>query len=177
MNKDKLAFRVVMALSIVVFLVVVALNKRLITPPDTFPSFIYNLPALNAIINGTCFVLLLFSYRAIRAKRIEQHKKINLTAFGLSALFLISYVTYHFFVPETSYGGEGFLKSLYYFVLITHIPLAAIVLPLILMSFYYALNQNFTKHRKLVRFTYPIWLYVCLTGVLVYVLISPYYPF
>ena len=84
---------------------------------------------------------------------------------------------YHFFVPETSYGGEGILRFLYYFILITHIILAASVLPLILLSFWYALNDKFIKHRKIVRYTFPIWLYVTTTGVLVYLMIQPYYTF
>ena len=114
---------------------------------------------------------------ARKAKNIARHKVLNLSAFGLSALFLISYVTYHFFVPETTFGGEGNIRYIYYFILLTHIPLAAIVLPMILLSFWYALNDKIDKHRKIVRFTFPIWLYVAVTGVLVYLMISPYYSF
>ena len=174
---DKTFFRIAMTISIVVFLLVVLLNKRVLSPPDTFPAFIYKLPLLHAIINGTCAVLLIFSLRAIKAGKVELHKKINLSTFGLSAVFLISYVTYHFFVPETSYGGDGILKTFYYFILLTHIPLAAAVLPLILLSFWYALTGKIDKHKKIVRFTYPIWLYVAVTGVLVYMMISPFYKF
>ena len=174
---DKTFFRIAMTISIVVFLLVVLLNKRVLSPPDTFPAFIYKLPLLHAIINGTCAVLLIFSLRAIKAGKVELHKKINLSTFGLSAVFLISYVTYHFFVPETSYGGDGILKTFYYFILLTHIPLAAAVLPLILLSFWYALTGKIDKHKKIVRFTYPIWLYVAVTGVIVYMMISPYYQF
>jgi putative membrane protein len=174
---DKTFFRIAMAISIVVFLLVVLLNKRVLSPPDTFPAFIYKLPLLHALINGTCAVLLIFSLTAIKTGNVALHKKINLTTFGLSAVFLISYVTYHFFVPETSYGGEGILKTIYYIVLFTHIPLAAAVLPLILLSFWYALTGKIDKHKKIVRFTYPIWLYVAVTGVIVYLMISPYYLF
>ena len=174
---DKTFFRIAMTISIVVFLLVVLLNKRILSPPDTFPAFIYKLPLLHAIINGTCAVLLIFSLRAIKAGKVDLHKKINLSTFGLSAVFLISYVTYHFFVPETSYGGDGILKTFYYFILLTHIPLAAAVLPLILLSFWYALTGKIDKHKKIVRFTYPIWLYVAVTGVLVYMMISPFYKF
>ncbi len=179
MNKlnDKTFFRIAMVVSIVVFILVALLNKRVLNPPSEFPYFIYKLPLLHAVINGTCAVLLILSLKAIKAGNVLKHKKLNLTAFGLSALFLISYVTYHFFVPETSYGGEGILKYIYYFILLTHIPLAALVLPLILLSFWYALNENIAKHRKIVRFSYPIWLYVAVTGVLVYLFISPYYQF
>lgn len=166
-----------MVVSIVVFVLVVLLNKRVLNPPAEFPDFIYRLPLLHAIINGTCAILLILSLRAIKAKNIAKHKALNLTAFGLSALFLISYVTYHFFVPETTFGGEGVIQYIYYFILITHIILAALVLPLILLSFWYALNQKIEKHRKIVRFTFPIWLYVAVTGVVVYLMISPYYSF
>jgi putative membrane protein len=174
---DKAFFRIAMTISVVVFLLVVLLNKRVLSPPDAFPAFIYKLPLFHAIINGTCAILLIFSLRAIKAGKVALHKKINLTTFGLSALFLISYVIYHFFVPETSYGGGGILKTSYYIVLLTHIPLAAAVLPLILLSFWYALTGKIDKHKKIVRFTYPIWLYVAVTGVIVYVMISPYYQF
>ncbi len=179
MNKisDKAFFRIAMIVGIVVFLLVVLLNKRVLNPPSDFPDFIYKLPLLHAIINGTCAILLVLSLRAIKAKKIDTHKALNLTAFGLSALFLISYVVYHFFVPETTYGGTGIMRYAYYIILITHIVLAAIVLPMILLSFWYALNQKIAKHRKIVRFTFPIWLYVAVTGVLVYVMISPYYSF
>lgn len=174
---DKLFFRIAMVVSIVVFVLVVLLNKRVLNPPLEFPNFIYRLPLLHAIINGTCAVLLILSLRAIKAKNVAKHKVLNLTAFGLSALFLISYVIYHFFVPETTFGGEGPLRYIYYFILISHIILAAGVLPLILLSFWYALNEKIDKHRKIVRFTFPIWLYVAVTGVVVYLMISPYYSF
>jgi putative membrane protein len=179
MNKirDKTFFRIALVLSIVVFVLVVLLNKRVLNPPTEFPDFIYRLPLLHAIINGTCAVLLVLSLRAIKAKNIARHKALNITTFGLSALFLISYVVYHFFVPETTFGGEGIIRYVYYIILTTHIILAAVVLPLILLSFWYALNQKIDKHRKIVRFTFPIWLYVAVTGVIVYLMISPYYSF
>ena len=174
---DKLFFRIAMVVSIVVFVLVVLLNKRVLNPPLEFPDFIYRLPLLHAIINGTCAVLLILSIRAIKAKNMARHKALNLAAFGLSSVFLISYVAYHFFVPETTFGGDGPLRYIYYFILITHIILAAVVLPLILLSFWYALNEKIDKHRKIVRFTFPIWLYVAVTGVVVYLMISPYYSF
>lgn len=177
MKNEKLTFRIIVALSIVVFIVVVMLNKKVITPPTEIPSIVYKLPALNAIINALCSILLVASFVMIKKKKIAIHKKINLTTFVLSAVFLVSYITYHFYMKETSYGGDGLMKSLYYFILITHIVLAAVVLPMVLMSFYYGLYNKVEKHRKLVRFAFPIWLYVTITGVLVYLMISPYYPF
>ncbi|MFY0643055.1 MAG: DUF420 domain-containing protein [Bacteroidia bacterium] len=174
---DKLAFRIVMLVSVLVFLLVVLLNERLITPPSQFPSFIYKLPLLNASINACCSLLLMLSYRAIRKGNIQLHKKLNLTAFGFSSLFLVSYINYHFFVGHTSYGGEGIIAMVYKVILLTHIVLAALVLPLILMSFWYGLKDQRLKHRKLVKWSFPIWLYVTISGVLVYLMISPYYSF
>ena len=174
---EKGVFRLVLFISVLVFLLVVLLNERIFPVPDSFPIFIYKLPLVNACINATVAILLLFSLGAIRQKKINRHKATNLSAFGLSALFLISYVTYHYFVGHTVFGGEGAIETFYKIVLWTHIPLAAIVLPLILISFYYGLTNKIVQHKKLVRFTYPIWLYVAITGVLVYILISPYYPY
>lgn len=174
---DKLVFRISLILTVVVCVLVVVLNRRLITPPSDFPDFIYRLPLLHAIINGTCSVLLIASLRAIKAKKVATHKKLNLTAFFLSVVFLLSYVTYHFLVPETSYGGEGTLKYIYYFILITHIVGAAVVLPLILLSFWHGLQNQVDKHKKVVRFSFPIWLYVTTTGVIIYLMISPFYQF
>ena len=177
MLSDKFMFRLVLAVSVLVFLVVVLLNERLIEPPSDFPSFIYKLPLLNASINACCSILLILSYRAIKAGKISRHKKLNLTAFGLSAIFLISYVNYHFFVEHTVYGGEGIMEIVYKIILVSHIILAALVLPLILMSFWYGLKDNRVKHKKWVRWSFPIWLYVTISGVLVYLMISPYYPY
>ena len=174
---DKVFFRIALVISIVVFLLVIILNRRILNPPTEFPDFIYNLPKLHASINGICSVLLLISLQAIRSRKIQLHKLLNITTFALSAIFLISYVIYHFFVPETTFGGSGILQYVYYTILITHIILAACVLPLILLSFWYALNNNLIKHKKIVRYTFPIWLYVTTTGVLVYLMIQPYYTF
>lgn len=177
MNNDKLFFRISIAISILVFLLVLFLNRNVIPAPETFPAFIKKLPVLNAVINAICSVLLISSFMAIKRKKIALHKRLNITTFLLSSLFLISYVCFHYFIKEQTYGGEGSIRYVYYFILISHIVLSAVVLPLILLSFYYALGNNIVKHRKLVRFTFPIWLYVTISGVLVYLMISPYYTF
>ncbi|MFM6975677.1 MAG: DUF420 domain-containing protein [Sphingobacteriaceae bacterium] len=174
---DKLILRLVTAISIVVFLVVVILNRKIIPVTIPTPAFVYFLPKLNAIINGTCSVLLLLSLYFIKKKNITMHKRLNITTFLLSSVFLVSYIIFHYFVKETTYGGSGTTKMIYYFILLTHIPLAAIVLPLVLLSFNSGLKMEVEKHRKLVRRTYPIWLYVTITGVIVYLMISPYYTF
>ncbi len=170
---------------------VTVLNQKWIPHPDTFPNFIYRLPMLNATLNGTCSILLIFSLMAIKKRNIELHKKLNLTAFVLSALFLVSYVTAHYFIPDTKYGDvdhDGIMsvaesvavssiKPIYLIILLTHIFLAVVVLPMVLLSFYYGLTDQREKHKKLTRFSYPIWLYVTITGVVVYWMISPYYAF
>lgn len=176
-NNDKLVFRIVLGISIAVFAVVVILNRKLIPSPDVTPAFVKHLPLLNACINGTCSVLLLLSLYFIKKRNILMHKRINLTAFALSSLFLVSYVLFHFFAEETRFPLDNPMRPVYLIILLTHIILAAIVLPLVLMSFYYGLQNNVTVHRKLVRFSYPIWLYVTVTGVVVYLMISPYYQF
>lgn len=170
---------------------VLLLNRRLLGTPETIPEFIYKLPALNAFINGTCAVLLVFSFMAIRKGNIPRHRRLNLTAFVLSTIFLISYVTAHYFIPDTIYGDvnhDGIMseaekaavsgiKPLYLFILLSHILLAVIVLPLVLLSFYYGLTDQRIKHRKITRFSFPIWLYVTISGVVVYLMVSPYYNY
>lgn len=174
---DKVLFRIVTAVSIFVFVVVVLLNRRVIPVTIETPDFVYGLPKLNALLNGICSILLLVSLWAIKQKNISLHKKINLLTFFISSIFLVSYIVFHYFVKETSYGGGGSIRYVYYFILITHIVLAAIVLPLILLSFHRGLQMQVEKHKKLVRFAYPIWLYVTVSGVIVYLMISPYYQF
>ncbi len=190
-QNDKTVFKIVLGVSILVCLIVVILNQKLIPVPASFPHFIYKLPLLNAIINGTCSVLLIFSLLAIKKRNIELHKKLNITAFILSALFIISYVTAHYFIPDTVFGDVDHnhilddaeraevsgIRTPYLVLLLSHILLAVVVLPLVLLSFYYGLKDDRTKHKKITRFSYPIWLYVTVTGVIVYVLISPYYNY
>lgn len=190
-QNDKTVFKIVLAVSALICVVVVVLNQKLIPVPDTFPSFIYKLPLLNAFLNGSCSVLLIASLWAIKKRNIELHKKLNLTAFLLSSLFLISYVTAHYFIPDTKFGDVDHngtleemelaavsgIRPIYLAILLSHIFLAVIVLPMILLSFYYALKDDRVKHKKITRFSYPIWLYVTLTGVVVYALISPYYNY
>jgi putative membrane protein len=174
---DKLYFRIVMALSVTVFVAVVVLNRKWLPRPDVMPSFVTVLPSLNAIINATCSVLLLVSLYFIKKKNIAAHKTTNIITFALSSVFLVSYVLYHYFANETIFPLDNPLRPVYLAILISHIVLAALVLPLVLLSFYHGLLMNVERHKKLVRFTFPIWLYVTVTGVIVYLMISPYYPF
>ncbi|MFZ4798575.1 MAG: DUF420 domain-containing protein [Bacteroidia bacterium] len=176
-KQDKLVFKVVAAVSIFVFVAVIILNRKVLPRPEIMPNWVMYLPKLNAMINGTCTILLLLSLYFIKQKNIAAHKAINLTAFGLSSLFLVSYILYHWMANETVFPAENSLRSIYLTILISHIILAALVLPLVLLAFYYGLQMNVEKHKKIVRFTYPIWLYVTITGVVVYAMISPYYQF
>jgi len=175
-SKDKLFFRVAMAISVIVLVAVVILNKKVLPVPAELPSWTYLLPKLNAFINGTCSIVLLLSLYFIKKKDIAKHKAINLGAFVLSSIFLISYILYHWMAPETKYPEGAEYRSLYLGILLSHIVLAAGVLPLILISFYRGLQMQVELHKKVVRFAYPIWLYVTITGVIVYLMISPFYP-
>jgi putative membrane protein len=170
---------------------VLLLNRKLLGQPESVPSFIFRLPMLNAFLNGTCTVLLIFSYRAIRRGNINRHKQLNISAFILSSLFLVSYVTAHYFIPDTRFGDSDHdgvmsaaesaavsgIKPVYLVILLSHIFLAVIVLPLVLLSFYYGLTDQRKKHRRITRFSFPVWLYVTISGVVVYLMISPYYAY
>lgn len=133
------------------------------------------LPRFHAILNSVTAFLLLAAWYFIRHKRIVAHKTTMLFALLLSVLFLASYLTYHSLAESTSYGGSSPLKYIYYFVLLSHILLAVIIVPLILFTLLRALTGRFTLHKKIARWTLPIWLYVAVSGVIVYLLISPYY--
>lgn len=189
---DKFIFRFVAGVSIAVVLLVLVLNRKIIPAPSPVPSFAYFLPKLNAILNASCSVLLLVSLYFIKQKNIAAHKRTNILAFCLSSAFLLSYVVFHYLAPETKYADLDhngvttdeeiisvgkFIVYLYRTILVTHIILAIVVLPLVLLSFYRGLQMQVEKHRKLVRWTFPIWLYVTVTGVIVYLMISPYYHF
>ncbi len=175
MNNDKLIFRLVMLISVVVFVAVIVLNKKILPVPEIIPDFVYKLPKLNAMINGTCSLLLLLSLYMIKQKNIAIHKKLNIITFCLSSLFLVSYITYHWLAQETTFPIDNPMRPIYLTILISHIVLAALVLPLILLSFHKGLQMQVEKHKKIVRWSFPIWLYVTVTGVIVYLMISPYY--
>ena len=172
---DKRVFQIILVLSVVVFAVVVVLYQ--LPKSSSIPEWAKALPALNALINGTCSILLLTSLSAIKRKNISLHKRLNLTTFVLSSLFLVSYITFHSFGVETSFPKENPVRPFYLIILISHIILAATVFPLVLTSLYLGLGNKVELHRKVSRFTFPIWIYVTITGVMVYIMISPYYSF
>lgn len=129
------------------------------------------LPTLNAALNGICTILLLIGYRHIRAGRIRQHRRTMLAAFATSILFLISYVIYHAQVGSKPYTGEGVLRLVYFTILIPHIILAAAVVPLAILTLRRGLIRDDAKHRKIAKITLPIWLFVSVTGVIVYAML------
>jgi putative membrane protein len=132
---------------------------------------IHDLPAVNASLNAVSGILLLIGFALIRARRIDQHRKVMLTAFATSSLFLICYVVYHAQVGSVRFTREGFVRPLYYTILVTHVTLAAAVPPLAIVTLTRGLKGRYPQHRRLARWTFPIWLYVSVTGVLVYVLL------
>ncbi len=133
------------------------------------------LPALNAFLNGTSAVLLSVGYVFIRLKKVTAHKTCMVTAFGVSSLFLISYLIHHYRVGSVPFEGTGFIRPVYFTLLISHIILAACIVPLALITIYRAWNEQFEKHMRIARWTLPIWLYVSVTGVVVYLMLYRLY--
>lgn len=135
------------------------------------------LPPIYASINGLTAILLVAAVLAIKNGKRNVHQKLMTTCIGLSLLFLVMYVAYHMTSESTNYGGEGAIKYVYYFILISHIILSIAVIPLVLRTYAKAYLNDFKGHRKWAKYTFPIWLYVAVTGVVVYLMISPYYQY
>ncbi|MBL0055432.1 MAG: DUF420 domain-containing protein [Chitinophagaceae bacterium] len=184
---DKKARTVIYTVSIVVFAAVVFLSKYKLNVNLGFDVHVFALA--NAGINSMVAILLIAALVAVKKGRFLLHKKIMLAAIALSLLFLLSYIAHHLLAGETKFGDldfngivsdeekaqAGTMRYVYYFLLLTHIPLAAIILPFILFTAYRALTAQYDAHKKLVRITWPVWFYVAVTGVAVYWMISPYY--
>ncbi len=133
------------------------------------------LPPIYTAVNAYTAIILLCALWAIKNRKINLHEQFMKTAIGLSLSFLIMYVAYHLTSDPTPFGGEGWVKNVYYFILISHIILSITIIPLVLITYVRGISQQFTQHRKIARITFPIWLYVTITGVIVYLMISPYY--
>lgn len=186
-KNDKKASVLILVFSAIVFIAVVALSRVKLNVDLGFDIHIF--ARINAIINSIVSVLLVAALLAVKGKRYTQHKKLMLTAMFLSVLFLVSYICHHLLAGDTIFGDldhDGILSEaekshvgsariLYRLVLFTHIPLAGLILPFILFTAYRAMVGEWEKHKKLARITWPVWLYVAITGVLVYWMISPYY--
>lgn len=172
-RNDRKARILIFTFSAIVFIAITALGRVTLKTDLGFDVHVF--AKMNAIINSGVAVLLIAALIAVRSGRYLLHKRMMLSAMGLSILFLVSYICHHLFAGETKFGDEGTLKTVYYIILFTHIPLAGLILPFILFTAYRAMTGEWERHRKLAKITWPIWLYVAITGVLVYVLISPYY--
>lgn len=134
------------------------------------------LPHVNAILNSTSALLLLAGFRFIRRGRIQAHRNCQLSAVGASSLFLISYLTYHYYHGATRFTGQGIVRPFYFTILTTHTILAIVIVPLILLTLYRAARGDFIRHRRIARWTLPLWLYVSVTGVIVYLMLYQIYP-
>ncbi len=172
-RQDRLARWLIWGVSIFVFIVVATLGRIHVEADLGFDIRIF--ARLNAIVNSTVSVLLVAGLVTIRQRNFVAHRNVMFAAIGFSALFLVFYIAHHLLAPSTSFGGEGTAKIVYYVLLISHIFLAAAILPFILFTAYRSLTGQYAAHRKLARITYPIWLYVAVSGVVVYLMISPYY--
>lgn len=187
MKNDKNAKIFIWLVSVIVFVAVAVLSKLKLNVDLGFSPHIF--AKANAIINSVVTILLLLGLWSVKQRKYMLHKRIMITAIILSVLFLVSYICHHLFAGDTKFGDidhngivsldeekiSGPLRIVYYFILLTHIPLAGIILPFILFTAYRSLIGEYNRHKKLARITFPIWLYVAITGVIVYLMISPYY--
>lgn len=171
MLNEKKYNRLIIVLSVLIPIVVAVLFGVKI--PNVEPlSF---LPPIYASINALTALVLVFAFMAIQKKNVKLHKQLMTFAIVLSTLFLVMYVAYHMTSDSTKFGGEGLIKYFYYFILITHIVLSIVVIPFVLITFLRGLTNQVEKHKKIAKITFPLWLYVAITGVVVYIMISPYY--
>ena len=165
----------IVALSVIIPLAVAALfgvnlrNLGFDVEPLSF------LPPIYATVNGVTAVVLIAAFIAIKNKNIKLHERLMKTAIALSVAFLVMYVAYHMTSDSTRFGGEGAIKYAYYFILITHILLSIVIIPFVLITYVRAITNNIERHKKIAKITFPMWLYVAITGVIVYLMISPYY--
>lgn len=169
----KRAISIIIGVSVVALLFLVWLIYFK-APATSEISWVKNLSAINATLNTFSTIFLLLGFREIKRRNFAKHMNYMISAFVTSSLFLVSYVIYHHFVGDTSFEGEGFIRPVYFFILISHIVLSAFVVPLVLTSFFFAFSGKFKTHRKVSKWTFPIWLYVSVTGVLVFILLKSF---
>ena len=172
-KNDKAARWFILTVSFVVFAAVVLLSEVKLDVKLGFDEHLF--AKINAIINSAVSLLLIWGLVAVKRKQYATHRKIMIAAIILSCVFLISYICHHLFTGDTKFGGVGGIRYFYFIILITHIVLAAVILPFILYTAYRGLTAEWIRHRKLAKVTWPVWLYVSVSGVLVYLMISPYY--
>ena len=173
-NNNKRVALLIAGLSVAIPIVVALL---MILPQNSRPEGVdvSFLPTFHAILNSLTALALLAGFAMVKRGNVKGHRLAMGSAFLLSGVFLSSYVIYHTYAPSTPYGGEGLMRTVYFTILISHILLAMVIVPMVLFSVFYGLTNQIVKHKRLSRFTFPVWLYVAITGVLVYVMISPYY--
>jgi uncharacterized membrane protein YozB (DUF420 family) len=140
------------------------------------PDYINYLPHLNALLNSTSALFLIAGFSFIRAGRIQAHRTCQVTAVVTSTLFLVSYLTYHYYHGDTPFPGQGMVRPFYFAILISHVILAIVIVPLVLITLYRAVRLDFIRHRRIARWTLPLWLYVSVTGVIVYLMLYHIYP-
>ncbi|MEK6282681.1 MAG: DUF420 domain-containing protein [Acidobacteriota bacterium] len=140
------------------------------------PEYISYLPHLNALLNSTSALFLIAGYLFIKFGRIQAHRNCQITAVATSTIFLASYLTYHYYHGDTPFLGQGIVRPFYFTILITHVILAIVIVPLVLVTLYRALRLDFIRHRRIARWTLPLWLYVSVTGVIVYLMLYHFYP-
>ncbi|MEJ7768653.1 MAG: DUF420 domain-containing protein [Chitinophagaceae bacterium] len=173
-KKDDVKARWVIGIfSVVVFSAIVLLNKIKLDADIGFDTHLF--AKANAVINFMVSMLLIAGLVAVKQGKYLLHKRIMLSALVLSILFLVSYICHHLFTGDTKYGGSGLIRYIYFIILVTHIFLAAVILPFILFTAYRALISEWPAHKKIARITWPVWIYVSITGVIIYFMISPYY--
>jgi len=175
LQKEKNYNKWIVALSIVIPLVVAILFRVNLSELGFDVKPLTFLPPIYATINGFTALILLTAFWAIKNKRIVLHENLMTTAIWCSAAFLVMYVAYHMTSDSTKFGGEGAIKYIYYIILITHILLSFVIIPFVLITYVRAITNNFEKHKKIAKVTFPMWLYVAVSGVIVYLMISPYY--
>jgi len=174
-EKERKYNKWIVALSIVIPIVVAALFGINLRDLGFDVEPLTSLPPIYASINGLTAVILVIAFIAIKNKNLVLHKNLMTTAIGCSAVFLVLYVAYHMTSDSTKFGGEGVIKYIYYFILITHIVLSVVIIPFVLITYVRAITNNIERHKKIAKITFPMWLYVAVTGVVVYLMISPYY--
>ncbi len=188
-KNDKKAKQLIITFSIIVFAAVTVLGRYNLAGKVSFSFDVHLFALANAIINGTVALLLVAGLFSVKQKQFVLHKRIMMAAMLLSVLFLLSYICHHLFAGETMYGdtdgiaglsdaektAAGSIRTLYLIILATHIPLAGLALPFILFAAYRALIGEYDQHKKMVRFIWPVWFYVAVTGVIIYIMIQPFY--
>lgn len=176
-EKKAKAFIIAASLLIPIVVTILYMMPKITTESGQIRLFLNGLPRFNAMINAATAVILILAVVAIRNKRRDLHERLMTTALILSVMFLLSYIAYHATSESTPFPKDAPNRALYLFILLTHISISAIIVPLVLITYSKALAEQFDKHRKIARITFPLWLYVTITGVVVYFMIAPYYPF